>query len=58
MLVLPTTALPKFTLPGVAVKVAPTTTPVPARVKVCTATDAVSVNEIVPVEPPAVVGAN
>jgi len=56
--VLPTTVLPKFTLPGVAAKVAPAATPVPTKVSDCCAPDALSVNAMDPEDAPATVGAN
>ena len=55
---LPTTVLPKFTLPGVAIKVAPAATPVPTRVRDCCAPEALSVNAMDPEDAPAIVGAN
>ena len=58
LLLTPTTTLPKLMLPGFAVRVAPTATPVPASVRVCGELGPLSVKTILPVDPPATVGAN
>jgi hypothetical protein len=53
-----TDTLPNATLPGLAVKVELVETPLPTRVTVCGEVGALSVNVMLPVAGPAVVGAN
>ncbi len=55
---LPTATLPNATLPGFAFKVEEVATPVPTMLTVCGEPGALSVNVILPVPAPAVVGAN
>jgi len=57
-LLLPTTTLPKAKLPGFAIRVALAATPLPESESVCGDAGALSVNTMLPVTPPAVVGAN
>ena len=57
-LLLPTCALPKFTLPGFAVSVEVVDTPLPSIVSSCGDPGALSVNVMLPVAAPAAVGAN
>lgn len=54
----PTETFPKDTLPGDAVNVELVETPLPTRVTVCGDVGALSVNTMLPVAAPAVVGAN
>jgi hypothetical protein len=57
-LLLPTCTFPKFTLPGFAVSVDVVETPLPSIVTTCGEPGALSVNVMLPVAAPAVVGAN
>lgn len=58
VLVVPTTTLPKFTLPGLGVSVLPAATALPVNVRVCGELAALSWNTTLPVAPEADVGAN
>jgi len=57
-LLLPTTTLPKLTLPGLGVRVLPEATALPVNVKVCGDPDALSWNTMLPVAPALDVGVN
>lgn len=57
-LLLPTTTLPKFTLPGFGVSVLPVATALPVSVSVCGELPALSVKVTLPVDPVVEVGAN
>ena len=58
LLLAPTTTLPKFTLPGLAVRVVPDVTALPVKTSVCGEFPALSVNTTLPVAPVVDVGAN
>jgi hypothetical protein len=58
LLVLPTTALPKEMLVGLAVNVAFVATPAPERARVCGELGALSVKTMLPFAEPETVGAN